>query len=95
MPRKPRVEYEGAVYHVMSRGNHLQEVFRGDEDCGVFLETIGEACGRTGWIKERLKMGTATGFAAFLGRLERARRGEWGYAQWSKVKGLARKAGRP
>jgi hypothetical protein len=27
--------------------------------------------------------------------MERARRGEWGYAQWSKVKGLARKAGRP
>ena len=49
MPRKPRVEYAGAVYHVMSRGNHLQKVFRGDEDCGVFLETLGEACGRTGW----------------------------------------------
>ena len=49
MPRKPRVEYAGAVYHVMSRGNHSQKVFRGDEDCGVFLETLGEACGRTGW----------------------------------------------
>jgi putative transposase len=53
------------------------------------------ACVRPAWIKKRLKMGTATGFADFLGRLERARRGEWGYAQWSKVKGLARKAGRP
>jgi hypothetical protein len=39
-------------------------------------------------------MGTATGFADFLGRLERARRGQWGYAQWSKVRGLARKEGR-
>ena len=36
----------------------------------------------------------ATGFADFLGRLERARRGQWGYAQWSKVRGLARKEGR-
>jgi hypothetical protein len=53
------------------------------------------ACVRPAWIKMRLKMGTATGFADFLGRMERARRGEWGYAQWSKVKGLARKAGRP
>lgn len=49
MPRKPRVEYAGAVYHVMSRGNHSQKVFRGDEDCAMFLETLGEACGRTGW----------------------------------------------
>ena len=49
MPRKPRLEYAGAVYHVMSRGNHLQKVFRGDEDCGIFLETLGEACGRAGW----------------------------------------------
>ena len=49
MPRKPRVEYAGAVYHVMSRGNHSQKVFRTDGDCGMFLETLGEACGRTGW----------------------------------------------
>ena len=49
MPRKPRVEYAGAVYHVMSRGSHQQKVFRGDEDCGVFLETVGEVCERTGW----------------------------------------------
>lgn len=51
------------------------------------------ACVRPAWIKERLRMGTATGFANFLGRLERARRGEWGYEEWRKVKGLARQAG--
>ena len=33
MPRKPRVEYAGAVYHVMSRGNHSQKGFRTDDDC--------------------------------------------------------------
>jgi putative transposase len=49
MPRKPRVEYAGAVYHVMSRGNHAQKVFRTEGDCATFLETLGEACGRTGW----------------------------------------------
>ena len=43
------MEYAGAVYHVMSRGNHSQKVFRTDVDCGMFLETLGEACGRTGW----------------------------------------------
>ena len=49
MPRKPRVEYAGAVYHVMSRGNHLQKVFFGEYDCRVFLETLGEVCRRSGW----------------------------------------------
>ena len=49
MPRKPRVEYAGATYHVMSRGNRQQAVFRTDEDRGTFLAALGEACGRTGW----------------------------------------------
>ncbi len=49
MPRKPRVEYAGAVYHVMSRGNRLQKIFRGDADCAMFLTTLGEVCQRTGW----------------------------------------------
>lgn len=49
MPRKPRVEYTGAVYHVMSRGNRQQKVFRTDQDNGLFLATLGEACERTGW----------------------------------------------
>ena len=49
MPRKPRVEYAGAVYHVMSRGNRQQAIFRTDEDREMFLHTLGEVCGRTGW----------------------------------------------
>lgn len=49
MGRCPRVEYEGAVYHVMSRGNRQEPIFRTDGDHGTFLETLGEACGRTGW----------------------------------------------
>ncbi len=49
MPRKPRVEYAGAVYHVISRGNRLQKIFWGDADCEMFLETLGESCQRTGW----------------------------------------------
>ena len=49
MARKPRVEYAGAVYHVMSRGNRQQTIFRTDDDCEMFLITLGEACKRTGW----------------------------------------------
>lgn len=49
MPRKPRIEYAGAVYHVMSRGQRREDIFHGDKDRNLFLETLGEACERTGW----------------------------------------------
>jgi putative transposase len=49
MPRSPRIEYAGAVYHVMCRGDHREAIFRGDEDRRLFLETLGQACERTGW----------------------------------------------
>jgi len=32
MPRRLRVEFAGAVYHVMARGNVRREIFRDDED---------------------------------------------------------------
>ncbi|MCA1808048.1 MAG: transposase [Kiritimatiellia bacterium] len=50
MPRKPRIEYAGAVYHVMCRGDRRESVFRDDRDHESFIETLGEACGRCGWV---------------------------------------------
>ncbi len=44
MPRKMRLEYEGAKYHVMSRGNNRGIIFEDDEDRKVFLGTLGQAC---------------------------------------------------
>ena len=32
MPRQLRIEYEGAMYHVMNRGNHGEVIFLDDED---------------------------------------------------------------
>jgi len=49
MPRKARVEYEGALYHVMDRGNRLEAIFCDDRDREVFLKTLGEASERCGW----------------------------------------------
>ncbi|WP_243138183.1 transposase [Heliorestis acidaminivorans] len=40
MPRKPRIWYPGAVYHIMSRGNHRHKIFRDDEDRQVYLAMI-------------------------------------------------------
>src|SRR5512139_3136346 len=49
MARKLRVEYPGAVYHVMNRGDRREPIFRDDEDRERFLATLGEACAKTGW----------------------------------------------
>lgn len=43
-----RIEYGGAGYHVMARGDRREEIFLGDGDRELFLSTLGEACGRTG-----------------------------------------------
>jgi len=49
MARKARVEFAGALYHVLGRGDRREDIFRGDDDRDLFLQTLGEACGRTGW----------------------------------------------
>ena len=49
MARKIRMEYAGAVYHVMARGNQGRAVFADDRDRMQWLETLGEACAKTGW----------------------------------------------
>jgi len=49
MARKLRIEYPGAVYHVMSRGNQGGLIFQGDRDRKLFLGTVAEGCEKTGW----------------------------------------------
>jgi REP element-mobilizing transposase RayT len=49
MPRALRIEYPGAVYHVMNRGNQRRDIFRDEIDRRRFLATLGEACAKTGW----------------------------------------------
>lgn len=43
------MEYEGAIYHVMSRGDRKEAIFEDDEDRRRFLRTLGETCGRADW----------------------------------------------
>ena len=47
MPRALRLEYPGAIYHVMSRGDRKEPVFQDGGDCHDFLKTLGEACQKT------------------------------------------------
>ncbi len=44
MPRQLRLQYAGAIYHLMSRGNRRQAIFRDDRDRKHFLEILGQAC---------------------------------------------------
>src|SRR6266567_9240041 len=44
-----RVQYEGAVYHLMSRGDRREVIFHDEQDRQRFIETLGQCCGRTGW----------------------------------------------
>ncbi len=43
MPRPLRIEYPGAVYHLMNRGSARQKVFLGSADYREFLKTLSEA----------------------------------------------------
>lgn len=49
MARKVRVEFEGATYHVMCRGDRRENIFEDDLDRARFLQTLAEVCQRTGW----------------------------------------------
>jgi REP element-mobilizing transposase RayT len=49
MARKIRIEYAGAAYHVMARGNQGRDIYADDRDRKLWLETLGQACEKTGW----------------------------------------------
>ena len=49
MARKVRVQYPGAIYHVMNRGDHREAVFHDAHDPRLFLATLCEACTKTDW----------------------------------------------
>ena len=49
MARKLRIQYPGAIYHVMNRGDRQEPIFGDDRDRQRFLETLTEACEKTGW----------------------------------------------
>ena len=49
MARKLRVEYPGAVYHVINRGDRREPIFKSDEDRRLFLTCLDQCCAKTGW----------------------------------------------
>ena len=49
MARPLRIEFEGAVYHVTSRGNARQDIFLDDKDREQFLKDLARVVDRFGW----------------------------------------------
>jgi putative transposase len=50
MARPLRIEYDGALYHVTSRGNERKAVFKNDSDRTLFLDTLAQVSKRFHWI---------------------------------------------
>jgi len=50
MARPLRIEYEGAVYHVTSRGNARQDIFLDDKDRADFLASLSHIVERFDWL---------------------------------------------
>ena len=40
VPRTPRIQYPGAIYHVMSRGDRREDIYLDDVDRHDFLKTL-------------------------------------------------------
>ncbi len=50
MPRKPRIEFPGAIYHILNRGNYRGPIFSSEGAKRSFEQTLFEACQRYHWI---------------------------------------------
>ena len=66
MARKPRIEYEGAVYHVMCRGNRQENIYKADKDCEMFLDTLRRAAWQAGRSLQLLQISGAGADHPFL-----------------------------
>lgn len=49
MARPLRIEYSGAIYHVLSRGDRREAIVRDDADRNLWLELLEKTCRRTAW----------------------------------------------
>jgi len=50
MARKLRLEFPGACYHVINRGNYRTDVFRSERTKAAFEACLFEACEKSGWL---------------------------------------------
>lgn len=49
MARRPRIEFAGAIYHVLNRGNYKADLFETAGAASAFVECLFQTCERMGW----------------------------------------------
>ncbi len=49
MSRPLRIELAGGLYHVTSRGDRREDIYRGNQDREDWLSLLGEVCARFNW----------------------------------------------
>ena len=49
MPRRLRIQYHGAIYHVMARGNGRQHIAHDDDDRRRLQDDLARAVSRCSW----------------------------------------------
>lgn len=50
MARPLRIEFPGALYHITSRGNRKEKIFKDDMDRNIFLRTLSSVVERYNWL---------------------------------------------
>ena len=49
MPRQPRIQFPGAIYHVLARGDRREAIFADDADKSRFVGSLAKLSKRLGW----------------------------------------------
>ena len=50
MPRLPRLQYPGAIYHIVTRSGGRQKLFHDDGRFERFTRGLAEGVDRRGWV---------------------------------------------
>ena len=60
MPLAPRIEFAGAIYHVMNRGNHLEPIVRDEKDRYLLARwTRGQTKVGLKWLTQKVGVRTS------------------------------------
>lgn len=97
MSRPWRIEFAGACYHVINRGNYRRELFNGKGAAEAFERTLDEAARRFGWaVHAYVVMGNHYHLAVEIGEPNLSAGMQWLQSTWvRRYNGFRKLIGRP
>jgi len=97
MARPLRIEFAGACYHVINRGNYRRNLFAGTGAAAAFERTLGQAAERFGWrVHAYVVMRNHFHLAVELGEPNLSVGMKWLQGTWvRRYNGFRRLVGRP